>query len=136
MINGHATATKIGDPVEAEAIKSILSTPYLEQLRDEKFDEVNTYDNSNLKNTVITAYKGHIGHLNLASGATEATFILKAMQENKIPGTANLKNPVDDELNFALDHELVEKKSINRIIKIAVGFGANNAAIAFEKVVY
>jgi len=79
MINGHATATKIGDPVEATAIKSILSTPYLEQLRDEKFEEVSTYDKSNLKNTVITAYKGHIGHLNLASGATEATFILKAM---------------------------------------------------------
>jgi 3-oxoacyl-(acyl-carrier-protein) synthase len=27
MINGHATATLIGDPVEAEAIKSILTTP-------------------------------------------------------------------------------------------------------------
>jgi len=27
MINGHATATLIGDPVEAEAIKSVLTTP-------------------------------------------------------------------------------------------------------------
>lgn len=27
MINGHATATLIGDPVEAEAIKSVLGTP-------------------------------------------------------------------------------------------------------------
>lgn len=76
MINGHATATKIGDPVEAEAIKSVLSTPYLEMLRDERFEETSIYDKSNLKNTVITAYKGHIGHLNLASGATEAAFIL------------------------------------------------------------
>jgi len=27
MVNGHATATLIGDPVEAEAIKSVLTTP-------------------------------------------------------------------------------------------------------------
>lgn len=26
MINGHATATKIGDPVEALAIKTVLAT--------------------------------------------------------------------------------------------------------------
>lgn len=79
MINGHATATKIGDPVEAEAIKSVLATPYLSMLRDEKFEEKSLYDKSNLKNTVITAYKGHMGHLNLASGATETAFIIKAM---------------------------------------------------------
>ena len=110
MVNGHATATKIGDPVEAEAIKSVLSTPYQSMLRDEKFEEYAMYDKSNLKNTLITAYKGHMGHLNLASGATEAAFIIKAMNEKKIPGTANLKNPVDDELNFVKDHEVIERE--------------------------
>lgn len=56
------------------------------------------------------------------------------MKELRIPGIANLKNPVDDELNFGRDHEVMERESIDRIVKIAVGFGANNAAIAFEKI--
>lgn len=37
MINGHATATLIGDPVEAEALKEVLATPYSEMVRDNAF---------------------------------------------------------------------------------------------------
>lgn len=99
MINGHATATLIGDPVEAEAIRSILTTPRDEVIR-ENFYEGDKQVTKNLKDTLITAFKGHLGHLNLASGATEAGLCIKAMNENIAPGICNLKNPVDPEMNF------------------------------------
>ena len=76
MINGHATATKLGDPVEAEALKEVLATPHIEMLKEEKFASGEEMDKSKLKDTVITAYKGHLGHLNLASGSTEIALCL------------------------------------------------------------
>jgi 3-oxoacyl-(acyl-carrier-protein) synthase len=89
MINGHATATLIGDPVEAEAIKSVLGTPR-EQVIKEIFYKDQDLDKSRLKNTAITAFKGHLGHLNLASGASEAGLIIKAMNDGIAPGICNL----------------------------------------------
>jgi len=81
MINGHATATLIGDPVEAEGMKEVLSTPYIEMLKNEYFANEKEQDKSQLHNTIITAFKGHLGHLNLASGATETALCVKAMME-------------------------------------------------------
>lgn len=132
MINGHATATLIGDPVEAEALKEVLATPDVEMLKNEVFATGSQQDKSNLKNTLISAYKGHLGHLNLASGATEIALCIMAMQEQKVPGIANLHNPCDDELVFAKHKEIVPKK-IDRFVKVAVGFGANNACLALER---
>lgn len=81
----------------------------------------------------MTAYKGHLGHLNLASGATEIALCIMAMQEKKIPGIANLVNPCDDELKFAMHKEVITDHKIDRFVKVAVGFGANNAALGFER---
>lgn len=57
---------------------------------------------------------------------------IKAINEGIAPGIANLKNPVDDDLNFIYGGEN-KHMEINRAMKVAVGFGANNAAIAFKK---
>jgi 3-oxoacyl-(acyl-carrier-protein) synthase len=70
--------------------------------------------------------------LNLASGATEAGLCIKAMIEGIAPGICNLKNPVDPEMNFVFGGEN-QHKEINKMVKVAVGFGANNAALAFKK---
>jgi len=59
-------------------------------------------------------------------------FCIKAINEGIAPGIANLKNPVDNEMNFVFGGQN-QKKEINRAMKVAVGFGANNAAIAFKK---
>jgi len=99
MVNAHATATLIGDPVEADAIRSILCTPREDVIR-ENFYEKDKQITKNLKDTAITAFKGHLGHLNLASGATEAGLCIKAMIDGIAPGICNLKNPVDPEMNF------------------------------------
>ena len=73
-----------------------------------------------------------MGHLNLASGATEMGFCIKAINEGIAPGIANLRNPVDPDLNFVYGGHN-QHMTINKAIKVAVGFGANNAALAFKK---
>ena len=77
LINGHATATLIGDPIEADAIKCFLGT-HKDNLKQSIFQT----ENLNLdviRKPTITAFKGNIGHLNLASGATEIALCIKAM---------------------------------------------------------
>lgn len=54
------------------------------------------------------------------------------MNEGIAPGICNLLNPVDPELNFVFGGKNQHKK-IDKMIKVAVGFGANNAALAFKK---
>ena len=131
MVNGHATATKIGDPVEAMAIKTVLGTSR-ENLCKENFASPEHFDLSHIKNTAITAFKGHLGHLNLASGATEIALCIQAMQEGIAPGIKNLKNPVDSDLNFVYEGKN-QHMDIDKFIKVAVGFGANNASVGFQK---
>lgn len=72
--------------------------------------------------------------MNLASGATELGFCIKAMNEGIAPGIINLKNPVDSEMNFVYGGHN-QKMNIDKAIKVAVGFGANNAAIGLKKYV-
>jgi 3-oxoacyl-[acyl-carrier-protein] synthase II len=130
LINGHATATRKGDNVEADGIKSILCSSR-EMLLQDKYAEGSDMDKRYLGNTHLTAFKGNLGHLNLASGATEVALCIKAMQTSTVPPVANLKDPVDDEMTFAMGKSI--NKEIKRFMKIAVGFGGNNAAMAIQK---
>lgn len=130
LLNGHATATLKGDNVEAEAIQTIL-TASREMLAKRKFAYGSDQDKKHLRNTTLTAFKGNLGHLNLASGATEVALSLMSMKTGLIPPVANLKNPVEPEMNFAM--EKPQEKRVDRFIKLAVGFGGNNAAIAVQR---
>jgi 3-oxoacyl-[acyl-carrier-protein] synthase II len=67
FISAHATATKMGDVVEAQAIGSI-------------------YGNG----PVVTGLKSYMGHTMGACGAIEAIITLYLMQEGFIPRTLNL----------------------------------------------
>ena len=88
-------------------------------------------DKKHLKNTSITAFKANLGHLNLASGATEVALSIMSMIDSVVPPVANLEEPVQPELNFSMTKPT--HKKVNKAMKLAVGFGGNNAAIAFEK---
>jgi 3-oxoacyl-(acyl-carrier-protein) synthase len=68
--------------------------------------------------------------LNLASGATEVALTIKSFEHSVVPHVANLETPIDDELNMVMKNE---HRPVNRAIKVAVGFGANCAALAFQK---
>ena len=100
-------------------------------LANRKFAYGSDQDKKHLKNTSLTAFKGNLGHLNLASGATEVALSIMSMQESVIPHVANLENPVEPEMNFVMGKP--QHKAVNRAMKLAVGFGGNNAAMAFQK---
>jgi 3-oxoacyl-[acyl-carrier-protein] synthase II len=110
FINAHGTSTPIGDKTESEAIKiSFGSSAY---------------------HIPVTSVKSMTGHMLAASGAIEAAFTLKSMEEGIIPPTINLlqRDPECDldyvtetrqyELPFALSHSF--------------GFGGVNAVLAFK----
>jgi len=48
-------------------------------LKKGKYAEGVEQDKRHLKNTSITAFKGNLGHLNLASGATEVALSIKSL---------------------------------------------------------
>jgi 3-oxoacyl-[acyl-carrier-protein] synthase II len=96
-----------------------------------KYAEGVDQDKKHLKNTSITAFKGNLGHLNLASGATEVALSLKSMEHSVVPHVKNLRDPVEPEMNFVAGKN--QFKPVHRAMKLAVGFGGNNAALAFQK---
>jgi len=67
-----------------------------------------------------------------AAGSVELAFTVQAMLENTVPGTVNLQDPIDKDLNFA-KHGKHEKKDIEKVVKISLGFGDNTVALALYK---
>jgi len=110
-IFAHATSTKAGDELEAEAFRLA-------------FEE-------ELDNIPITAIKGALGHTLGAAGAVNAINAILAMKTGNIPPIANLKN-VDEKMK---DLKLVTGKPLEKSLKIvgafAYGFGGHNAVVIF-----
>jgi 3-oxoacyl-(acyl-carrier-protein) synthase len=72
------------------------------------------------------------GHMMGASGALEALFCVKAVQENVIPPTINYETP-DPECD--LDYVPNEKRAatLNHAMSNSFGFGGHNATLIFGK---
>ena len=77
-INAHATSTPVGDEAEAMAIKGY----------------------SKITLPCVSSSKGHLGHLLGAAGAVEAAICALALKYQTIPPTANLVNPICDDIDF------------------------------------
>ncbi len=72
-INAHATGTPTGDPVEIEAVKRVFGGA--------------------ARNVAISSTKSMHGHLVGASGALECAITVMALDQRRIPPTANLTAP-------------------------------------------
>ena len=113
-INAHGTSTPIGDKIEIECIKKIFS--------------------KNLKKIKMSSTKSAIGHLLGASGSVEAIYSICTINNNQIPPTLNLNDPIEESAgidlvpNNSIDHK------ISCILSNSFGFGGTNASLIIQSI--
>ncbi|PGK52332.1 beta-ketoacyl-[acyl-carrier-protein] synthase II [Priestia megaterium] len=112
-INVHGTSTPIGDVFETSAIKEAFG--------------------SHAYNVAISSTKSMTGHLLGASGAVEAIFSVKAMEDGVIPPTINYETP-DEECDLNYTPNKAEIKKIRYALSNSLGFGGHNASLLFKNI--
>ena len=111
-INAHGTSTILGDQIELNAITRLFQ------------------DNKNL---FVSSTKSSIGHLLGAAGSVEAIFSIMAINNNIIPATLNLDDPIDSKnVNLVSNSPLNEKLDI--ALSNSFGFGGTNTALLFKSI--
>ncbi len=115
-INVHGTATPVGDPSEAKAIKEVFG------------------DHAYKLN--ISSTKSMIGHLLGAAGAVEAIAAILAVANDIVPPTINHEDgdedpEIDYKLNFTFNK--AQKRTVNAALSNTFGFGGHNASIIVKK---
>ncbi len=115
-INVHGTSTPVGDISEVKAIKEVFG------------------DHAYKLN--ISSTKSMTGHLLGATGALEAMFSIKAVQEDIVPPTINhdpedLDENIDYNLNFTFDR--AQGRPVRAALSNSFGFGGHNATVIFKK---
>ena len=115
-INVHGTSTPVGDISEVKAIKDVFG--------------------EHAYNLNISSTKSMTGHLLGATGALEALFCVKAVQNDVVPPTINhdpedADEEIDYNLNFTFDK--AQKRTVNTALSNTFGFGGHNASIIVKK---
>lgn len=115
-INVHGTSTPVGDVSEVKAIVELFG---------EHAYKLN-----------ISSTKSMTGHLLGATGAMEALFSVKAVQEDVVPPTINHEEGDDDEnidysLNFTFNK--AQHRTVRAALSNAFGFGGHNATVIVKK---
>lgn len=115
-INVHGTSTPVGDISEVKAIIDVFG-PHAYKLN-------------------ISSTKSMTGHLLGATGALEAMFSVKAIQEDVVPPTINhdpedLDENIDYNLNFTFDR--AQNRPVRAALSNSFGFGGHNATVIFKK---
>ena len=109
-INAHGTSTPLNDAAEAIAIEKVFGSG----------------------GPLVTSTKGVTGHLLGAAGGLEGVLVARALHEQVIPPTANLRTP-DPEC----DLDCVPLKARHCEFRVALsngfGFGGTNAVLAFKR---
>lgn len=115
-INVHGTSTPVGDVSEIKAIVEVFGE--------------HAYDLN------ISSTKSMTGHLLGATGALEAMFSVKAVQDDIIPPTINHEEGDDDEnidyrLNFTFNR--AQERPVRAALSNSFGFGGHNATVIVKK---
>lgn len=111
-INAHGTSTFLGDIVEINAIKSIFGTE---------------------TGLAVSSTKSMTGHLLGAAGAIEAIYSILAINENVVPPTINLFNPIEEANGINLVPFTPLEKRVNVALSNSFGFGGTNGTVIFKK---
>ncbi|MBQ9076387.1 MAG: beta-ketoacyl-ACP synthase II [Muribaculaceae bacterium] len=115
-INVHGTSTPVGDVSEVKAIVDVFG---------EHAYKLN-----------ISSTKSMTGHLLGATGAMEAMFCVKTVQDGIVPPTINHEEGDDDEnidynLNFTFNK--AQERTVNAALSNSFGFGGHNATVIVKK---
>ena len=113
-INAHATATMVGDKVEIDAVKEVFG--------------------AHARALAISATKSMHGHLVGAAGALEFAITVMALQQRRLPPTANLTVP-----DPACDLDCVpvrgrEAPGLECALSNSFAFGGSNAVLIARRV--
>lgn len=108
-VNTHGTGTPVGDPIELEAIRSVMGS-----------------------NPAINSTKSQTGHMVGATGAAEVIFSSLMLERHFISPSINLENP-DPEFGWAdLVRECRTGTTIRHALSNSFAFGGSNAAIVIS----
>ncbi len=115
-INAHGTSTPVGDVSEIKAICGVFG--------------------DSVKNINISSTKSMTGHLLGATGALEAIFSIKAVEEGIIPPTINhaaddVEPNIPEDLNLTFN--FAQKRPVRAALSNVFGFGGHNATIIVKK---
>jgi 3-oxoacyl-[acyl-carrier-protein] synthase II len=108
-INAHAASTKIGDQVEADAIRTVFGSHI----------------------PPITANKSLLGHTMGGSSAIECILAIHGLLNNQLPPTINHQ----PDPGIGMDSIVDTATNINQecVLKNAFGFGGMNCCLVFRK---
>jgi 3-oxoacyl-[acyl-carrier-protein] synthase II len=115
-INVHGTSTPVGDISEVKAIVDVFG---------EQAHKLN-----------ISSTKSMTGHLLGATGAMEAMFCVKAVQEDIVPPTINHDpEDVDENIDYTLNFTFnkAQKRTVRAALSNSFGFGGHNATVIVKK---
>ena len=111
-INAHGTGTVLNDLSETRAIKSALGALAY--------------------NIPISSTKSMTGHMMGATGALEALFCVKAIQESVVPPTIHYQTPDPQcDLDYVPNH--ARQMPVEVVVSNAFGFGGHNAVLVLRK---
>ncbi len=108
-INAHATSTKIGDKIEADALKNIFGD----------------------RMPPVSANKSQLGHAMGASSAIEAILAMEGMKQDTLLPTINYSP--DREIVIDCVAEGARKLQQEFVLKNAFGFGGCNSCIVLRR---
>ncbi len=109
-VNAHAASTKVGDSVEAEALKAVFGKHV----------------------PPVSANKSQIGHTMGAASAIEAIMAMQGMQRGLLLPTINYTP--DPEVSLDCVSEGARSVEQEFILKNAFGFGGTNCCLVLKKV--
>ncbi|OPY86563.1 MAG: 3-oxoacyl-(acyl-carrier-protein) synthase 2 [Syntrophaceae bacterium PtaU1.Bin231] len=111
-INAHGTSTPLNDLYETQAIKTVFG--------------------SHSRSLAVPSTKSMTGHLLGATGAVEAIFAAKSIEDGIIPPTINLDHP-DPECDLDYVPNTARKRAVSTVMSNTFGFGGVNAVLILKK---
>jgi beta-ketoacyl-acyl-carrier-protein synthase II len=111
-INAHGTSTFYNDKNETAAVRNLFG--------------------EHAYKVPMSSTKSMIGHTLGASGALEALFCIKAMQEGVLPPTINYETP-DPECDLDYVPNVARKADVAYSLTNSFGFGGHNASLILKK---